>query len=141
MSQVKKTMTMTLPVWVIQRMLNKKSLPDRMIRRILIAEFGARCWGCGFVPPTGFSVLGFAFTMPDERYLELDHIYPDSHGGSGDLHNRALLCTPCNRMKSDSLTLFELQERNRWDGFVKQEPLINLQQVHQWLEGFNENLR
>ena len=128
MSQIKETMIL-LPSYGV-------SLSDQMIRRILIAEFGPRCWGCGFEPPAGFSALGFAFTIPDDRYLELDHIYPDSRGGSGDLHNRALLCTPCNRMKSNSLTLFELQKRNRLLGFVKNEPLIDLLQARQWLEGF-----
>ena len=116
---------------------NGEPLSDEGIRRILIARFGTRCWGCGFEPPPGFSELGFAFTTPDERYLELDHIYPKSHWGSRDLHNRALLCTPCNRMKSNFLTLFELQERNRLLGFVKNKPLIDLQQARQWVESFN----
>ena len=101
---------------------------------ILIVKFGLRCWGCGFEPPASFITLGFAF--PDDRYLELDHIYPYSRGGSGDLHNRALLCTPCNRVKSNSLTLFQLQERNRLLGLVKNEPLIDLQQARQWVESY-----
>lgn len=47
---------------------------------------------------------------PDK--LELDHIKPKSKGGSDDISNRILLCGPCNRKKSDKLTLEELRALN-----------------------------
>lgn len=33
------------------------------------------------------------------RYLEVDHKYPFSRGGGGDIDNLQLLCTPCNMRK------------------------------------------
>ena len=68
------------------------SLTHREIHAILIKRFGLQCWGCDF-------------TAPDERYLELDHVDPRASGGSNDLDNRALLCRPCNQMKSSHLNI------------------------------------
>ena len=87
----------------------RKAAPTTMKRaemmEALIARDGMRCQGCGR-----------EFDSP--RYLELDHKTPRSEGGSNDLENRALLCGPCNRTKSNTLTLTGLRKQNRKNGFA-----------------------
>ena len=84
------------------------------IKRRLLDRFGLQCWGC-------------AFTAPDERYLELDHLKPRSEGGPNEIFNRALLCGPCNRDKSDGLTMAGLRKRNG----VKKHP-VSLPAASAW---------
>ena len=66
---------------------------------MLFDRFGGRCWACDFVAEGPRAI----------EYLELDHINPKSGGGHDHLDNRALLCSPCNRHKSDMLTLKALR--------------------------------
>ena len=67
----------------------------------LINEAGGnKCAGCDRI-----------FDDPD--YLELDHNTPRSSGGINHISNRILLCSPCNRRKSNTLTLIGLRQRNR----------------------------
>ncbi len=54
----------------------------------------------------------------DERYLELDHNTPRSSGGINHISNRLLLCGPCNRVRSKTLTLEGLRQRNKQDGWM-----------------------
>ncbi len=42
------------------------------------------------------------------RYCCLDHIYPKSRGGSNENYNLALVCYPCNALKSDFISLWEV---------------------------------
>ena len=77
---------------------------DRM-KAALIELFGGQCWGCAFVAQ---DIDGHKA----EQFLELGRIEPDSAGGSPELHNRALLCTPCNRAKSDTMDLNALRQYN-----------------------------
>ena len=63
----------------------------------LIIEDGQRCQGCGWEPPYS-------------DYLQVDHKKPRSLGGADDMANRMLLCEPCNRLKSNKLTLTALRE-------------------------------
>ncbi|MDE0165817.1 MAG: HNH endonuclease signature motif containing protein [Bryobacterales bacterium] len=58
------------------------------------------------------------FDWPE--YLQLDHNIPRSEGGSNNLTNRLLLCGPCNRKKSNTLTLTltGLRRRNQREGFM-----------------------
>ena len=77
---------------------------DQM-KAILIELFGLQCWGCAFVAQ---DIDGHKA----EQFLELDHIEPDSSGGSPEIHNRALLCTPCNRTKSDTMNMNKLRQHN-----------------------------
>ena len=86
---------------------NARKIPVQEARRLLIERDGKRCQGCGWEPP-----------YPD--YLQVDHKKPKTLKGKDDMTNYALLCTPCNRKKSNKLTLRELQnvrvEEGRMDG-------------------------
>ena len=89
--------------------LRRKSSPPTMKRaemlKALIARDGMQCQGCGR-------------EFDHARYFELDHKLPRSEGGSNELENRVLLCGPCNRTKSNTLTLTGLRKQNRTDGFL-----------------------
>ena len=74
------------------------------MKDILMMLFGAICWGCGYAPRV-------SHLHDPKDYLELDHIDPVAGGGSNELTNRALLCTPCNKFKSDSKTLIAVQHQ------------------------------
>ena len=71
----------------------------------LLAQFGQKCQGCDR-------------TFDDARYLELDHNTPRSDGGINHITNRVLLCSPCNRAKSNTLTLSGLRRLNRKNGWM-----------------------
>ena len=75
------------------------------MRAILMEENGMTCEGCDR-------------TFDDARYLELDHNTPRSSGGINHISNRLLLCGPCNRVKSDTLTLKGLRQKNRKEGWM-----------------------
>ena len=84
------------------------------MKSILIRQWSAVCWGCGFEPPNG-----------DDRHFDLDHIAPKSEGGSNELHNRAILCRPCNGRKGNRMTLTALRQQNRRDGYWYGSPTID----------------
>ena len=87
------------PVYSVHR---KTIFTHDEMKLMLIAEFGHRCWGCRFESGIYGDRAGL--------YLELDHINPKSAGGHDELDNRALLCGPCNRSKSDKKTLSSLRQ-------------------------------
>ena len=60
-----------------------------------------------------------AFDSPE--YLDLDHNTPRSSGGSNNISNRHLLCGPCNRRKSTTLTLVGLRRKNKKEGFMAED--------------------
>jgi len=68
--------------------------------KTLIEQNGIVCAGCNR-------------KFDDPLYLELDHIRPRADGGSNELDNRTLLCGPCNRIKSNTLTLSGLRRENK----------------------------
>ena len=109
------------PVYIPRR--RPASMYRQEMMDILTAKWGIRCWGCGFEPP-------------DDEYLELDHILPDSEGGSNELENRATLCRPCNKRKSNTMTLTALRRLNRrskrWYGNPPIDQRINLRLAREW---------
>lgn len=76
----------------------------------LADEHGMVCQGC---------YRGF----DDPLYLELDHSRPRSDGGEDHIRNRVLLCGPCNRIKSNRLTLSGLREHNKYAGRMMAHPV------------------
>ena len=76
----------------------------------LLAKDGLKCQGCD----REFDHL---------RYLELDHNTPRADGGINHISNRILLCSPCNRLKSNTLTLSGLRRENKKQSLMAdQEP-------------------
>ena len=87
------------------------------MQAMIIEEFGHQCWAC-------------SFNWPESDHYELDHVNPDSAGGSNELHNRALLCGPCNRRKGQRLTLISARELR---GFGRKKPHpIDLKATSAW---------
>ena len=74
------------------------------MKSILIELFGPRCWGCDFMAPD-------TKAHSADQFLELDHVTPVAGGGGSELTNRALLCRPCNRTKSDTQTIVWLRQQ------------------------------
>ena len=70
---------------------------------LLIERNGMVCAGCDR-------------EFDDPLYLELDHNTPRSDGGLNHISNRLLLCSPCNRIKSNKLTLSGLRAENKRRG-------------------------
>ena len=75
---------------------------DQMFN-ILVKQNGIVCRGCDR-------------RFDDALYLELDHNTPRSDGGINHISNRVLLCSPCNRIKSNTLTLSGLRRENQRRG-------------------------
>ena len=71
----------------------------------LLSQHGSKCQGCDRV-------------FDDTRYLELDHNTPRSDGGLNHISNRILLCSPCNRAKSNQYTLSGLRRLNARNGWM-----------------------
>ncbi len=74
----------------------------------LIEQNGMVCRGCDR-------------QFDDPLYLELDHNTPRSDGGLNHISNRLLLCGPCNRIKSNRLTLSGLRAENQKRGRMARE--------------------
>ena len=73
------------------------------MKGFLIGQNGILCAGCDR-------------EFDDPLYLELDHNTPRSDGGLNHISNRLLLCGPCNRIKSNKLTLSGLRAENKKRG-------------------------
>ena len=76
---------------------------EQMVGRLYDQQNG-KCAGCDIALP--------------QRYFDLDHKLPRSDGGHNGISNRALLCGPCNRRKSNTLTLSGLRKANKKDGWI-----------------------
>ena len=74
----------------------------------LLEQHGYKCQGCDR-------------SFDDARYLELDHNTPRADGGINHISNRILLCGPCNRAKSHTLTLSGLRKLNKKNGWMALE--------------------
>ena len=82
---------------VVGRKWNARRISVSKLRGELIDRDGLRCQGCGWEPHHA-------------DYLQVDHNKPKSLEGSDDMDNLALLCDPCNRKKSNKLTIHQLRE-------------------------------
>ena len=89
----------------VEKVAEPPSMSRADMKAQLIRMHGGKCSGC-------------EREFKDERYLELDHNTPRSSGGINHISNRVLLCGPCNRLKSDTLTLKGLQRENRKRGYM-----------------------
>ena len=97
-----------------------RDLSTRDMKNLLIRKFGLQCWGCDFIAPR-------------EEYLQVDHIDPKSLGGSNGLDNRALLCAPCNSLKSNTRTIIGLRLENIRKGHYKSDPHpIDIVKARSW---------
>ena len=74
------------------------SVPEA--RAALAKRDGLRCRGCGWEPP----------------YLDFMHVDHKKPKGKESMSNFALLCEPCNRLKSYKMTLSELQTARILEG-------------------------
>ena len=81
-----------------------EKMPHNAMREILYAEQSGYCAGCNINLPL--------------RYFELDHRRPKSDGGHNGISNRILLCGPCNKKKSNTLTLPGLIAENKKEGLM-----------------------
>ena len=93
-----------------------QKLSHEEMRKILIdAQTSATglvdCAGCG--------------RSLEPAFMELDHINPRAQGGENYITNRILLCGPCNRRKSASLTIIGLQQENKREGWMRDQRLAN----------------
>ena len=77
----------------------------RELRQRLSDEEGPYCQGCGWRPPNDLL-----------EYLDVDHRQPKSREGKDSIRNRVLLCSPCNGVKSNKLTLAELRLKRIQEG-------------------------
>lgn len=75
------------------------------MKQVIIQNNGIECRGC-------------LRRFDDERYLDLDHNTPRSDGGLNHISNRLLLCGPCNRAKSNTITLTGLRRLNKKNGWM-----------------------
>lgn len=82
-----------------------QKMSRREMLEYLLSHSGPVCQGCDR-------------TFDDVRYLELDHNTPRSDGGINHISNRILLCGPCNKVKSNQLTLSGLRRRNKEQGWM-----------------------
>ena len=85
----------------------KKIQPSRgpnmsrdQMKDFLIEQQGMKCQGC-------------YWKVHDKRHLQLDHNRPRADGGANDIHNRVLLCGPCNMLKSNTYALSGLRNENK----------------------------
>lgn len=90
----------------------KRSMPESTRRAVALRAgavpgetVGAPCHYCGTVGQIHWRRLfsGLPGSWVSFTGLELDHVLPVFHGGSGAPENVVLACGPCNRKKGKSL--------------------------------------
>lgn len=104
------------------------------MKRMLYERVGPQCWGCDFKAPAGDRGI---------KYLELDHVRPKSESNINHFYNRALLCGPCNREKSDKLQLNELRRQVYGSKKKAEAHPIDLEEAAAWTrqQELNELMR
>ncbi len=98
-------------------------IPKDDAKRLLMDQFGPRCWGCGYEPRRPNGSL-------DETLLEVDHIRArraaQGTQGNDELYNLALLHRTCNGIKRNRMTLEELRNHNAMNGLLYVEKISDL---------------
>ena len=87
---------------------NARRISVREAREQLIVRDGQRCQGCGWEPQWA-------------DYLQVDHKRPKTLKGKDEMDNYVLLCDPCNRKKSNKLTLAELRIAREAEGRIDED--------------------
>ena len=87
---------------------NARRISVREAREQLIVRDGQRCQGCGWEPQWA-------------DYLQVDHKRPKTLKGMDEMDNYVLLCDPCNRKKSNKLTLAELRIAREAEGRIDED--------------------
>ena len=85
--------------------LSHKDMTEHFVEAQSITTGLVLCAGCG--------------REVEKEFTELDHITPRSDRGENDISNRILLCRPCNREKSNSLTMPGLFKKNEKIGWMR----------------------
>ena len=85
----------------------ERALPRAGLLTLLTKRDGLLCQGCGLHPVEGLPMWKL------ESLMHIDHRTPRAEGGSNHENNRVLLCSDCNLVKSDSMTLIGLRKHNR----------------------------
>ena len=97
-------------------------------KRLLMDQFGPRCWGCGYEPRRPNGSL-------DETLLEVDHIRArraaEGTQGNDELYNLALLHRTCNGIKRNRMTLEELRNHNAMNGLLYVEKISDLVDLYE----------
>ena len=87
---------------------NARRISVREAREHLIVRDGQRCQGCGWEPQWA-------------DYLQVDHKRPKTLKGKDEMDNYVLLCDPCNRKKSNKLTIAELRIAREAEGRIDED--------------------
>ena len=103
-------------------------IPKDEAKRLLMDQFGPRCWGCGYEPRRPNGSL-------DETLLEVDHIRArraaQGTQGNDELYNLALLHRTCNGIKRNRMTLEELRNHNAMNGLLYVERVSDLVDLYE----------
>ena len=103
-------------------------IPKEEAKRLLMDQFGPRCWGCGYEPRRPNGSL-------DETLLEVDHIRArraaQGTQGNDELYNLALLHRTCNGIKRNQMTLEELRNHNAMNGLLYVEKISDLVDLYE----------
>ena len=103
-------------------------IPKDDAKRLLVDQFGPRCWGCGYEPRRPNGSL-------DETLLEVDHIRArraaEGVQGNDELYNLALLHRTCNGIKRNRMTLEELRNHNAMNGLLYVERVTDLVDLYE----------
>jgi len=103
-------------------------IPKDEAKRLLMDQFGPRCWGCGYEPRRPNGSL-------DETLLEVDHIRArraaQGTQGNDELYNLALLHRTCNGIKRNQLALDQLRDHNAMNGLLYVEKVSDLVDLYE----------
>ena len=103
-------------------------IPKDDAKRLLMDQFGPRCWGCGYEPRRPNGSL-------DETLLEVDHIRArraaQGAQGNDELYNLALLHRTCNGIKRNQMTLEQLRDHNAMNGLLYVEKIADLVDLYE----------